>query len=642
MSNWFYNELRAFDDLGKKQLNDTLRALWGKVMGNVNYKDLSKEAKEKLLLEASGQITLAVGEVVTNVEGYVDSAITGVEGYVNDAIDAIPPDVDMSDTQKLLDTAFVDRTKWTTVGGTYVTLDTTVLHKGRNTLKLSRSGATANEYIQGNQLFYSGGWWNVGDVITLSGYAKSSDPAGLDEGAVLEFAFENSTTTSYYNAIINSTNLIANEWKQFKLTMPIPAGTIRVGAGLLLKRNGTIWFGSPKLEIGSEPTIWTPHALDPAQRITATAVKITPENGIRVDQYFAGATSVGFYTLMSASKFGVYKASNNAVVAEAGADADGTGYFAVNRLKDPQISTGFHIALYSAEGRIGLKMIETIAGVQYDRGTIGYEYAAESAQGTSLRKALCGVTVGTGPESDGSSLVSESDTEFCGLMQLGGIEGTYAGSGAEWLYYLKDFFDTNRARHYIEVPTVVGETMTVCAAAGIESTGDTDGKTARLLARALDPGTSGRGALFTKGWLIPDDTGVDDMGYGSKRYRKAYFTQSPDVSSDARTKRDIRDIDVAYAFVMALRPRMYALNSDPDGAPAHMGFIAQEVLEAAQAASTGPTRVVSVGDDGMYGMVYEELIAPLVGAVQQQQKKISELEDRLSRIEALLQGGNIA
>ena len=45
MSNIGYREIHDSGTLSLKQLNDNLRALWSKVMGEITYRDLSSDAR---------------------------------------------------------------------------------------------------------------------------------------------------------------------------------------------------------------------------------------------------------------------------------------------------------------------------------------------------------------------------------------------------------------------------------------------------------------------------------------------------------------------------------------------------------------------------------------------------------------------
>ena len=102
--------------------------------------------------------------------------------------------------------------------------------------------------------------------------------------------------------------------------------------------------------------------------------------------------------------------------------------------------------------------------------------------------------------------------------------------------------------------------------------------------------------------------------------------------SDKRKKKNIKDlaIEKARSFIMGLKPREYKFKKPISTSDRkHHGFIAQEVKE------------VMPEDFGIYvenvekdfiGLRYDEFIADLVAVVQDQQKRIEELERRLDDI----------
>ena len=97
-------------------------------------------------------------------------------------------------------------------------------------------------------------------------------------------------------------------------------------------------------------------------------------------------------------------------------------------------------------------------------------------------------------------------------------------------------------------------------------------------------------------------------------------------------KRDIAPIEDAGALIMGLRPRQYRLRSEGKDGKRHTGFIAQHVLKLA------PDWAAADGEDkDNLGLMYGEILAPLVQVVQDQQKRIEALEAILEK-----QGQNLA
>jgi hypothetical protein len=101
--------------------------------------------------------------------------------------------------------------------------------------------------------------------------------------------------------------------------------------------------------------------------------------------------------------------------------------------------------------------------------------------------------------------------------------------------------------------------------------------------------------------------------------------------SDARAKTDVRDLDRGLELVLALRPVSYRMRG---GSRTDMGFLAQEV-ESLFGEDYG---VLTVGGDAdrTLSLRYQDFIAPLVKAVQEQQAIIDDLRSRLARLEAML------
>lgn len=100
-------------------------------------------------------------------------------------------------------------------------------------------------------------------------------------------------------------------------------------------------------------------------------------------------------------------------------------------------------------------------------------------------------------------------------------------------------------------------------------------------------------------------------------------------TSDERVKEDIEDLHGAEKFVAGLRPVRYRFKGE---AEYHHGFVAQEVREIADSG------IVAEDADGMLGISYTDIIADLVSVVQKQREQINNLEARLARVEALLEG----
>lgn len=133
-----------------------------------------------------------------------------------------------------------------------------------------------------------------------------------------------------------------------------------------------------------------------------------------------------------------------------------------------------------------------------------------------------------------------------------------------------------------------------------------------------------------------------DLGATSKRYDDVYATNGTIQTSDERDKTDVADIDYGLTFVNSLRPVTYRWDdrSGYTGTRTHMGFIAQEVETAL--GDDAATRAVWVDSPaGEYknadtgemelgverqSLRYEEMIAPMVKAIQELSTRVTALE----------------
>jgi hypothetical protein len=134
--------------------------------------------------------------------------------------------------------------------------------------------------------------------------------------------------------------------------------------------------------------------------------------------------------------------------------------------------------------------------------------------------------------------------------------------------------------------------------------------------------------VFSNCHVVPADA-TWNLGRTSWRWRRLYCTQSPDVSSDARFKQDIADLD--GEIILKLRPRAFRLKSEPE--KVRFGLIAQEVKQALDACGIVDADVYGDEDPDSLSLRYEELISPLIAAVQGQHRRIDDLEARLATLE---------
>lgn len=155
-------------------------------------------------------------------------------------------------------------------------------------------------------------------------------------------------------------------------------------------------------------------------------------------------------------------------------------------------------------------------------------------------------------------------------------------------------------------------------------------------------------------WRPTSDKNESNLGSASYKWNTVYATNTS-TQSDRKDKREIEGIEKALDFIMNLQPVQYKFkNSSTKQGRTHYGFIAQDVATIAKDLGENLSLVKAsyvienkdgTFEDGYYNgsedipdeklawsLDYNEFIAPLVAVVQEQQKRIEELEKKLSKL----------
>lgn len=134
--------------------------------------------------------------------------------------------------------------------------------------------------------------------------------------------------------------------------------------------------------------------------------------------------------------------------------------------------------------------------------------------------------------------------------------------------------------------------------------------------------TSPTTRLQVEGLISPASDNVWSLGSASLRFTSVYATNGTIQTSDARLKTDVQPSDLGLEFINRLRPISFKWNHGPDKGR-HYGLIAQEAekeiekVRAKQNLKVEPSLVVHDKATDRYGLLYTELIAPLIKAVQE-------------------------
>ncbi len=151
--------------------------------------------------------------------------------------------------------------------------------------------------------------------------------------------------------------------------------------------------------------------------------------------------------------------------------------------------------------------------------------------------------------------------------------------------------------------------------------------------------------LYTDADIRPAVHNSDDLGTSGFRFSRIYLVNSPNVSSDQRLKKDIRNLDYGLEEVLKLRPVSYKWKEGPDQQD-KIGLIAQELQEVISEVVSNQ-ELLRNPDSGekqwtptqTLGVTYEGLIPVLIKAIQEQQELINALEERIGHLESGAGGG---
>ena len=385
---------------------------------------------------------------------------------------------------------------------------------------------------------------------------------------------------SWSNIGTGSAITTRNAWTFASFTFTAPSTTY---THVLFGCSGTV-AGSVfhtyqmKLERGDKATDWSPAPQDPAQSLaTGTSVTITPANGLEVTQTLSnGSASLPVKFRANATQFGLFRSSDNLMIAGAGVDTSGKGYFASSALTVPGSADGslFKMLTTDFQGTPGISLVMHDKG--YRVGGISGSYIS----GIPLAQTLC---------YSAGELMLASGVDAIGDI----VNGCYVNLAAN--------------------PGVI-----TLGAYRVEFTGVT-----RINMYTTD------GYVYFNNHIRPTSTSVR-VGGPDNRFSRVYVTTSESVSSDARLKKDVEDLD--GNLIYKLRPRQFRLIADES--TLRFGLIAQEVKTALD--ELGIVDADLYGDENpeSLSLVYAELITPLIAAVQEQKARIDALEARLAALEA--------
>lgn len=115
---------------------------------------------------------------------------------------------------------------------------------------------------------------------------------------------------------------------------------------------------------------------------------------------------------------------------------------------------------------------------------------------------------------------------------------------------------------------------------------------------------------------VPNVAGSNQVRIGDVAVAYAGIQVAWTITSDKRWKQNIMPANLGLDFISKLCPVVYTRNNDASSKTEY-GFIAQEVEEALNSLGAGDSGIISKDDAGMLGMRYNDLLSPMVKAMQE-------------------------
>ena len=131
---------------------------------------------------------------------------------------------------------------------------------------------------------------------------------------------------------------------------------------------------------------------------------------------------------------------------------------------------------------------------------------------------------------------------------------------------------------------------------------------------------------------VPSGSASNQIRLGNTSITYAGIQVAWTVTSDRRLKKNILSSNLGLSFINKLRPVSYIRIND-ESERTEYGLIAQEVEDALKQEQTENTGMLTVTDDGEYQLRYNDLLAPMIKAIQELKAENEELKKRIDNLE---------
>jgi len=130
---------------------------------------------------------------------------------------------------------------------------------------------------------------------------------------------------------------------------------------------------------------------------------------------------------------------------------------------------------------------------------------------------------------------------------------------------------------------------------------------------------------------VPSGTASNQIRLGNTSITYAGIQVAWTVTSDRRYKDNITPIGLGLGFISKLNPVSYVRKND-ENKKTEYGLIAQEVEDVLKELGIENHGMLTVTDEGMYELRYNDLIAPMIKAIQELKEKSDEKDKEIANL----------
>lgn len=153
---------------------------------------------------------------------------------------------------------------------------------------------------------------------------------------------------------------------------------------------------------------------------------------------------------------------------------------------------------------------------------------------------------------------------------------------------------------------------------------------------------AGANTISANSTFVPSSDNVRDLGTSALRWNEVWATDGTINTSDLREKKNVEDLKYGLKEIMQLRPVKFQWNN-AKSAEDKFGVIAQEiqkvlpqVVKDHEYRMNEESGAVEKVPAARLGVMYADIIPVLIKGIQEQQKTIITLEERIAKLESTL------